>query len=99
MPAGQPLSLIQLHRSYRNAGELLLPRFSVYRQPENASVLMFTVVLATGATAGVDISSAGVATEQSRVVEELASKAIPSATYAAEAICASDTPPEAHAPA
>lgn len=71
---------------------------SVYWQLENASAGTVTVVEASGVTAAVDITSAGVATEQSRVVEDEASNAIASAVYAAAEICTSDGPLDAHAP-
>lgn len=47
---------------------------------------MLTLLPASGVTVGVEVTSAGVATEQSRVVEEVASKAIASAVYAATEI-------------
>ena len=64
-----------------------LPRLLCrYWQLENVSVLMLTLPPASGVTAGVEVSSAGVATEQSRVVDDVASKAMASAVYAAAEI-------------
>ena len=77
---------------------LWAPPLSAYWQLENASEGTFTDPDASGVTAELDMTSAGVATEQSRVVEDDASKAIASAVYAAAEICASAGPLEAHAP-
>jgi hypothetical protein len=82
-----------------SGGAFWLPRNPVYWQLANASVVMLTLAPATGVTADVEVSSAGVATEQSRVVEDVASKAIASAVYAAAEICARAAPLDAQPPA
>ena len=48
--------------------------------------MMLTLPPASGVTVGVEVTSAGVATEQSRVVDDVVSKAMASAVYAAAEI-------------